>query len=77
MSSQTDFTYQIERAAGLTMDATCACHSAGILPLPPGHRRLLIAATRKLEGAQQDLFNARNNPWAPPPQPKNQQLALL
>jgi hypothetical protein len=77
MSAQTDFHYQLERAAGLTLDATCACHAAGILPLPPGHRRLLRAATRKLEGAQQDLFNARNDPWSPPPKPKTLQLELL
>jgi hypothetical protein len=77
MPTQTDFHYQLERAAGLTLDAACACHSAQVLPLPAGHRRLLTAATRKLDGAMLDLYHARRDPWDQPPRPKHHQLALI
>ena len=77
MSAQTDLHYQLDRAAGLTVDAACACRSAGALPLPAPHRRLLNAATRKLEGAQMALYNARHNPWRQPRQATPLQLELL
>lgn len=75
-SSRTDFYEAIARAAGLTLDATCAARAAGQLPLPQPHRRLLNSAVRKLEGAQQDLFDARNDPWAQR-KPTSRQLELL
>lgn len=77
MSAQTDFHYQLERAAGLTVDAACACRTASILPLPHPHRCLLNKAVRGLESAQDALFQARNDPWSPPPKPKSLQLELL
>jgi hypothetical protein len=76
VSSQSDFHYSIERAAGLAVDAACACRTAAVLPLPHPHRRLLTKALRGLETAQDALFTARNDPWTPPPKPKNQQLEL-
>jgi hypothetical protein len=77
MSAQRDFHFQLERAAGLTVDASCACRSAAILPLPHPHRRLLTSAARHLERAQDDLFQARNDPWQAPKPPKMLQLQLL
>jgi hypothetical protein len=78
MSAQNDFHAEIERAAGLTLDATCAARAAGLGPLPPTHRRLIGVAIVALEKAQQALFVARNDPWQPPkPQSKTRQLELL
>jgi hypothetical protein len=76
MPAKLDFHLTIERAAGLTLDATCAARAAGQGPLPAQHRRLLRSALRKLEGAQQDLYEARNNPWSSQP-PPTLQLELL
>ena len=76
MSAQTDFHLTIERAAGLTLEATCSARTAAHGPLPHPHRRLLHAAIRKLESAQDDLFKARNDPWTPPKPPAHQQLEL-
>lgn len=67
MSAQTDFYFSIERAAGLTLDATCAARAAGHGGLPHPHRRLLNRAVRELESAQQDLFTARHDPWSASP----------
>lgn len=77
MSAQTDFHLQIERAAGLALDATCACRAARTLPLPAPHRRLLADAIRGLEAAQQSLFIARRDPWSGPPKPRHRQLDML
>lgn len=77
MSAKTDFIYDVERAAGLTLDATCAARCAAHLPLPQPHRRLLAAAVRKLESAQDDLFTVRNSPWDQPRKSKSRQLSFL
>jgi hypothetical protein len=77
MSAQNDFALAVDRAAGLTLDATCAARAAGAGPLPQPHRRLLSTAVRSLEKAQQALFVARNDPWSSPPAPKPRQLELL
>ena len=76
MPAQTDFHITIDRAAGLTLDATCSARVAATLPLPHPHRRLINSAVRKLEGAQDDLFKARHDPWSQP-KPKHLQLELL
>lgn len=75
MQARTDFHLTIDRAAGLTLDATCAARAAGSGPLPAPHRRLLNRAIARLEGAQQDLYTARNDPWSDPP-PGRPQLEL-
>lgn len=75
MSAQSDLHYSIDRAANAVTDATCTCRAMGARGLPAGHRRLISSAIRKLDSAQQDLFNARNDPWAQPPKPV--QLELL
>lgn len=75
MSAQTDFHITLDRAGGLITEATCSARAAGYGRLPHPHRRLLNSALRKLEGAQQDLFKARNDPWSTPPKPR--QLELL
>lgn len=77
MGAQTDFHLTINRAAGLTLDATCAARAAGAGPIPAPHRRLLNVAIVALEKAQQALFTASNDPWSPPPQPKHRQLEML
>ncbi|MHB8492463.1 MAG: hypothetical protein ACYDA6_09675 [Solirubrobacteraceae bacterium] len=77
MPSQIDFNIEIERAAGLTLDATCALRAAALGQLPPPHRRLIGVAIVALEKAQQALFVARNDPWQQPKQPKTRQLELL
>ena len=77
MSAQLDFHYSIERAAGLCLDSTCAARAADHGPLPAPHRQLLRSAIRKLEGAQQDLFQARHNPWQQTPPSAPRQLQLL
>jgi hypothetical protein len=76
MPADRDFHLTIDRAAGLTLDATCACRAAAQRPLPAPHRRLLNSAIRSLERAQLDLVKARNDPWHPPQQPKPKQLSL-
>lgn len=75
MSAQQDFHLTIDRAAGLCLEATCSARAAGHRGLPQPHRRLVTAAVRKLESAQQDLFQARNDPWSTPT-PKQRQLQL-
>jgi hypothetical protein len=75
-TAQTDFDFSLDRAAGLTLDATCAARAAGHGPLPAPHRRLLRSATRHLEAAQQDLWKARTDPWHQPTPPSGQ-LELL
>lgn len=75
MGAQTDFHLTINRAAGLTLDATCAARAAGAGPIPAPHRRLLNVAIVALEKAQQALFTVANDPWQP--QPKPRQLELL
>ncbi len=73
-----DFARQIDQAAGLTMDATCALRAAGIGPLPHPHRHLLTRAIRSLERAQDTLHTLRNEDvWHKPPPPKPKQMALL
>jgi hypothetical protein len=72
MSAKQDFHLTIDRAAGLTLDATCAARAASSGPLPSPHRRLLKRAIARLEGAQQDLFTARNDPWSEQTPPKIQ-----
>lgn len=75
MPAQTDFNIALDHAAGLTMDATCTLRAAGTGRLPHPHRRLLSSAIGSLERAQDDLYKLRNDPWSPPPKPK--QLHLL
>jgi hypothetical protein len=75
MDAQTDFHLTIDRAAGLTLDATCAARAAGHGPLPPPHRRRLNVAIVALEKAQDTLFVIRNDPWSAP-QPQSRQLEL-
>ena len=74
--AQTDFHLTIDRAAGLLLDATCACRAAVAGPLPMGHRAVMRRAIGKLESAQTDLWKARNDPWASTTL-KERQLALL
>jgi hypothetical protein len=75
MDAQTDFHLTIDRAAGLTLDATCAARAAGHGRLPAPHRRRLAVAIVALEKAQDTLFVLRNDPWSPP-QNKSRQLEL-
>lgn len=77
MRAQTDFNLTIDRAAGFTLDATCAARAAGGGPLPAPHRRRLNVAIVALEKAQQALFVIRNDPWSTPTPPQLQQLELL
>jgi hypothetical protein len=74
-SAQTDFHLCVSQAGGLILEATCVARSAARRPLPHPHRRLLTSAIRHLEHAQQDLFQAREDPWRA--QPKPRQLELL
>jgi hypothetical protein len=76
MSAQTDFYLTLDRAAGLTLDATCAARAAGHKPLPRALHHRLSRVVRSLEKAQQDLYSLRNDPWQPQQQPKPKQLAL-
>lgn len=76
MSAQTDFHLTLDRAAGLTLDATCAVRAAGAGPLPQPHRQLVNRAIRQLESAQQALYVARNDPWSAP-KPQHRQLEML
>jgi hypothetical protein len=75
MSAQSDFCYQMDRAANAVLDATCCCRSAGRLPLPSAHRRTLRRTLGQLIAAQEGLFKARNTPWEQPS--KTAQLELL
>jgi hypothetical protein len=77
MPAHTDFRYSIDRAAGLTLDATCALRALYRGRMPPPHRRHVHAAIVALEQAQQDMFTAVNDPWSPRPKPKHHQLELL
>lgn len=77
MLAQTDFHIEIDRAAGLTLDATCACRNVIRGSLPPPHRRLVQTAIVALEKAQQALFVARNDPWSQQHKQKHRQLELL
>jgi len=72
-----DFAFEVDRAAGLTVDAACAARVAASGPLPPPHRRWIQRAIDKLEGAELDLFKARNDPWSEPPTAHHRQLTLL
>ena len=75
MSAQLDFHLTINRAADLARDATVAARAAGYGRLPAPHRRILNRAIYKLESAQAELIQARDDPWATPP-PKRQ-LSML
>jgi hypothetical protein len=77
ISPEQDFRFSLDRAAGLTVDAACACRAAGVLPLPAPHRRLLNRASRALTEAQDALFQARNDPWSTQRPKRHQQLELL
>ena len=59
--SQDTLASQLDEAAGLTLDATCALRAAGVLALPVPHRDLVASAITALESAQIDLFHARNS----------------
>jgi hypothetical protein len=74
MSAQTDFQLTIKRAAGLAVDAGCAARSAGQGPLPPHVRRLVRSATRNLERANADLYEAHHARWEPQPSPRQLEL---
>ena len=80
MSAQSDFHGCLDRAAGLTVDAACACRAARVLRLPDHHRTLLNSTIDELEAAQADLFAARNDPWPelepPRPSARHRQLVL-
>ena len=75
MSAQTDFQLTIKRAASLAVDAGCAARAAGTGPLPPHVRRLVRSATRNLERANAELYEAHHAPWDLEPQPKQLELA--
>jgi hypothetical protein len=77
MSAQNDFYLTLDRAAGLTLDATCAARSAGTRSLPTPHRHRLDRVIRRLESAQQDLFMLRNDPWSTAGLERPRQLELL
>ena len=77
MDSENDFHLSIDRAMALAVDATCMLRAARTGRLPEPHRRLLSAAIGKFEWGQDILFQARNDPWTPPPKPKHQQLTLV
>jgi len=78
MSHETDFRYSLERAAGLTLDATCALRTARMGRLPEEHRRRLGAAIYRLESAQSIMFDLKEHPWEQqPPKPEHRQLALM
>lgn len=78
MSAETDFDYALRRAAGLTVDATCALRTARMGRLPENHRRRVNAAIFKLEAAQSIMFEIKEHPWEPPRKSKTpQQLALM
>jgi hypothetical protein len=74
MDARTDFQLTIKRAAGLAVDAGCAARAAGQGPLPPHIRRLVRSATRSLERANADLFEAHHASWDQ--QPPAHQLEL-
>jgi hypothetical protein len=63
MSAQTDLEYSLDRAGNALLDAACACRTARRGPIPAQHRRLISAAIRKLEWAQDDLWKAGHEPW--------------
>jgi hypothetical protein len=74
-TAQMDFHISIDRTGALCAETLCSARAAGGRPLPAPHRRKLTSVTRRLELAQQDLYELRNDPWAPAPQKR--QLELL
>jgi hypothetical protein len=75
MSAQTDFRITIKRAAGLAVDAGCSARTAGAGPLPPHIRRLVRSATRNLERANADLYEAHHASWEQTRPPRQLELA--
>jgi hypothetical protein len=75
MSAQGDFAFCVDRAAGLIVDAGCACRTARVGPVPDAHRALVAAAARKLAWAQHDLSKARRALWET--SSEHRQLSLL
>ena len=61
MDARTDFLLTIHRAA---------CQG----PLPPHIRRLVRSATRNLERANADLYEAHHAPWEQTPHPHQLEL---
>jgi len=75
MSGQLDFRLSIDRTAGLLTDTLCSARAARRGGLPPSHHVILSRAIRRLEGAQDDLYTVRNDPWHQPT-PQKHQLEL-
>lgn len=77
MSAQTDFFLTLDRAAGLTLDATCAVRAAAARPLPNPLEHRVRRLIGKLEGAQQEMFSLRQDPWPTAGAKKPRQMELL